>query len=316
MTQSFKPVLRRHPANPILSPANMPFECYAVFNAGAVRFHNQYLLLLRCSMMDGLNRYHTATSDDGVHFTVNPEPIDYPLETLEQYSGCRRGFRHHQFEMRITPMDGTFYLYHAVNMDATGGCCICMARTDDFVHFQSLPYLSVPENRNAALFPEKINGMYCRLERPQNSSGKGSIWVSYSPDLQFWGNSRPLRMPGTFWSRDKAGPGNVPIKTDRGWLTIYHATAKNCSAENYFLGVMLLDLKDPSKVIGFPKQFILAPQQPYECMGQVPNVVFAAGTIENADGTLNVYYGAADTVVGLAQTTIKELLDLCLANPL
>jgi beta-1,4-mannooligosaccharide/beta-1,4-mannosyl-N-acetylglucosamine phosphorylase len=310
-----RPILLRHRENPILSPATMPFECYAVFNAGAIRFQGRYLLLLRVSGMDGINKYHTALSDDGVHFTVNPQPIDYPLDTLEKEFRCRRGFRHHQFEMRITAIDGTYYLYHAVMMDRTGGCCIVMAQTDDFIHFRQLPYLSVPENRNAALFPEKIGGLYARLERPMSAGGRGTIWISYSPDLQFWGRSRPLEMPSLFWSRDKTGPGNVPIKTDRGWLVIYHATAKNASAENYYLGAMLLDLEDPSRTIGYPRQFILAPQEIYECVGQVPNVVFTAGTIVNDDGTLNVYYGGADTVIALAQGNVQELVDLCLANP-
>ena len=311
-----RPLLLRHPGNPILSPKDMPFECYAVFNAGAVRFRGKYLLLLRVSSMEGTNRYHTAISDDGVNFTVNPAPIDYPLDTLEKEFRCARGLRHHQFELRITPLDGTFYFTHGVNMNRTGGCCIVMGKTDDFVKFEQLPYLSVPENRNAALFPEKIGGLYARLERPMSANGHGTTWVSYSPDLVFWGKSRPLEMPYTFWSRDKTGPGAVPIKTKEGWLVIYHATAKNASAENYFLGVMLLDLNDPSRTIGFPREFILAPQELYECVGQVPNVVFTAGAVENGDGTLNIYYGAADTVIALAQANIRDLVDVCLANPL
>jgi len=309
-----QPVLRRYAGNPILSPKDMPFACYAVFNAGAIRFRGKVLLLLRISGMDGLNRYHTAVSDDGIHFSVHPEPIDYPLDALEKHFRCTRGFRHHQFEMRITHIDGTYYLHHGVHMDHTGGCCIVVAKTDDFVHFESLPYLSLPENRNAALFPEKVNGLYARLERPQSVGGGGTIWLTYSPDLVFWGQARPVAMPRLFWSRDKVGPGTVPIRTDEGWLEIYHATARNASAENYFLGVMLLDLEDPSKVIGYPREFLLAPQELYECVGQVPNVVFTAGAVEMDDGTLNVYYGGADTVVALAQTTVRELVDYCLAN--
>ena len=127
----------------------MPFECYAVFNAGAVRFNGQYLLLLRVSGMDRLNYYHVATSADGVNFMVNPEPVDYPLEFMEKHLNIRRGFRHHQFEMRITPLDGWYYLCHAMTVPGHG-CCGVMARTKDFKRIEPLPDITLPENRNLA----------------------------------------------------------------------------------------------------------------------------------------------------------------------
>ena len=305
-------ILTRHPKNPILSPETMPFPCYAVFNAGAVRFEGKYLLLLRVAGRDRLNSYHIATSANGVDFDVNPEPIDYPLEFMETHLGVRRGFRHHQFEMRITPLDGWYYLCHGMN--TVGGCCGVMARTKDFKTVEPLPDITLPENRNLALFPEKINGLYVRLDRPMNGGGGGTIWVTRSPDLRYWGDNQPLKMPATLWGATKSGPGTVPIKTRDGWLVIYHATLKNASAENYCLGVMLLDLADPAKILGFPTEFILAPEKLYECVGQVPNVVFTAGAVENGDGTLNLYYGGADTVMCLATASIQELVELCLEH--
>ncbi len=249
----------------------------------------------------------THLSDDGINFKVNPEPIIYPLREIEKKYGG------HRFDMRITFLEDTYYCYHAIWLSSLG-CSLGLAKTDDFVHFEPLPSVAVPSNRNAILFPEKINGLYARLERPQDVDGSGIIWVSYSPDLIYWGNSKPLDMPNTAWSTQKSGAGAVPIKTSKGWLEIYHATCFTASTENYYLGVMLLDLEDPSKIIAAPQKLILAAEKDYECVGQVPNVVFTGGAIETDDGTLNIYYGGADTRMCLAQTTVDRLVDFCLSK--
>lgn len=285
----------------------MPVECSAVFNAGAVRVGKEIVLLLRIEDFSRQTRFHVARSSDGVHFDVNPQSIDYPMTELETRYGA------HRFDMRITPLDGVYYVCHATWVGKLG-CSIAIASTTDFVTFRSLPSLSVPSNRNAVLFPEKIGGLYARLERPQNIDGTGQIWVSYSPDLCFWGKAQPLNMPYSAWSTQKSGAGCIPIRTDAGWLEIYHATAMTASTENYYLGAMLLDLNDPSRVIAAPSKFILAAEEVYECVGQVPNVVFTGGAVEMDDGTLNIYYGGADTRMCLAQTTVSQLVDFCLRN--
>ena len=297
--------LVRHPKNPILTPAQMPVECSAVFNAGAVRFNGEYLLLLRVEDFARQVNFHVATSRDGVHFNVNPQPIEYPLRPIEQQYGALR------FDMRITPLEGQFYVCHAVWMTGLG-CVIGMARTRDFVKFEPLPGLSVPFNRNAVLFPEKIRGRYARLERPMDEGAR--IWINYSPDLLHWGDAMPLNVPTTVWNWRKCGAGAMPIKTKAGWLEIYHATAKTASSENYYLGLLLLDLNDPSKVVAASKKFILQPEEVYECVGQVPNVVFTCGAMETDDGRLNVYYAGADTRMCLAQTSVPELLSFLKAN--
>jgi beta-1,4-mannooligosaccharide/beta-1,4-mannosyl-N-acetylglucosamine phosphorylase len=299
------PLVRYH-GNPILVPENMPLPCYTVYNSGATMFKGRVLLLLRVEDYAMNSDFFVATSLDGVHFEVCTKPIDYPLSEPEKRYGPS-----HRFDMRITPIDGVYYVFHAAWLGRFG-CCIAQASTRDFVRFQPMPHLSEPSNRNAVLFPEKINGLYARLDRPQVDAG-GGIWISYSSDLEFWGRSMPLNMPDTYWSRAKSGAGAVPIKTDKGWLEIYHACNRNCSTLNYHLGAMLLDLDDPSKVIAAPEAFILAPERDYECVGQVPNVVFSGGAVEMPDGTLNVYYGGADTRMCLAQTTVEELVEYCLA---
>ncbi len=300
-------LLQRYSGNPIISPRDMPFECYSVFNAGAVKFKGEYILLLRTESYARKTSFHVARSRDGINFKVDEEPIYYPLSEVEQM-----GTGVHRFDMRITPLDGTFYVSHAIWLDPWG-CCIGIAQTDDFRTFRQIS-CSVPSNRNAVLFPEKIDGKYVRLERPQDIDGSGQMWVSESPDLVHWGNSRPVILPETNWNRIKSGAGAVPIKTRAGWLEIYHATCMTASTENYHLGVCLLDLAEPHKVIAAPEKFILAAEELYECVGQVPNVVFTSGAVVEPEGEVKIYYGGADTRMCLATVNINELVDFCLKN--
>ncbi|HAU37174.1 MAG TPA: glycosidase [Phycisphaerales bacterium] len=306
-SKAFTPPLRRHGRNPILRPQDMPMECSAVFNCGAVRFGEKVLLLLRVENYRRLTTFHVATSRDGLAFDVCPDPIDYPLRETETQWVANR------FDMRITPLEGTYYVCHASWLGKLG-CGIGIAQTDDFVRFEAVGEISAPSNRNAVLFPRKIGGRYVRLERPQNIDGSGQIWVSRSPDLIHWGDARPLDMPYNGWSHTKTGAGAIPIETPAGWLLVYHATSKTASSENYYLGAMLVDLETPSRVVAAPTRFLLQPEELYECVGQVPNVVFTGGAVEMPDGTLNVYYGGADTRICLAQTTVAELVDFCLAE--
>ncbi len=297
--------LTRHEANPILTADDLPMEASAVFNAGATWFEDRVLLVLRVEDYRRRSRFHVATSADGVRFDVNPEPIDYPLRPLEEECGCVR------FDMRLTRMEDAWYGYHCTWLNGLGST-VALSRTTDFHRFEPVGGVSTVSNRNAVLFPGKIGGRYCRMERPD---GQASVaWVSYSPDLLHWGDPRPLRLPETSWSFAKNGAGTVPIRTPHGWLEIYHAVSHPPAAGNYYLGVCLLDLEDPSKVLAAPDRFILAPLRDYECLGQVPNVVFTSGAVEHPDGRLLVYYGAADQRVALATTTVEDLLAFCRAG--
>jgi len=296
--------VRRFEGNPIITPDMMPFKCYSVFNSGAIMFNGKILLLLRVETDDLISNFYVAESTDGINFTISPNSINYPFtEYEEKYSIDRK----HRFDLRITEIDGKYYVCHAIwtKFGCTGGIAV----TENFVDFQAIGDTSVPTNRNMVIFPEKINGLYARLERP--AGDMTIMWVSYSPDLIFWGKSEPIDIPHYPWNGVKTGAGATPIKTDRGWLLIYHGTSIGCSSENYYLGVALLDLKNPSKILAAPSSFILAAEKEYECIGQSPNVVFTAGAVETVDGTLNIYYCGADTRMCLAQTTVKELLDFC-----
>lgn len=303
--------LTRHAANPIIRPEDVPFECAAVFNSGATMFNGKYLLLLRIEDYKRQMHFHVATSADGVKFDINPEPINYPLHPVEaKHGGALAGKM--RFDPRITKLEDAYYICHAtfvVGLDCLWG----LARTTDFVNFEPL-YTSLPANRNAMLFPEKINGLYARLDRPMLPGEGGGIWLSYSPDLRYWGDHMPVLIPATGWNYTKLGPGAPPIRTPQGWLEIYHGTARNCSVLNYFLGAVLLDLEDPSKVLGHCDRFLLQPEKDYECVGQVPNVVFTCGAVENGDGTLNIYYAGADKYTCLATARTEELVQGCLSH--
>jgi len=297
--------LRRYEGNPILTHFDMPMEASAVFNAGATLFDGKVLLVLRVEDYERRSHFHVARSNDGIHFEVDPQEIQYPLRDVETAAGVIR------FDMRITAMEGTYYCYHCAWLIGLGST-VALARTDDFVHFEPIGGVSTPTNRNALLFPEKINGRYCRLERPEG--GASVMWLGYSPDLIHWGDHQPIRVPETSWNFAKTGAGAVPIRTPYGWLEIYHAVSMPPPAGHYYLGVALLDLEDPSRVLAAPRKFILAPVHDYECRGQVPNVVFTSGAVEFPDGRLYVYYGGADQCVALATTTVEELATFCLEH--
>ena len=232
-----------------------------------------------------------------------------PRQSLGQPSLRRSplgaGFARIRARAAISP---EFYCYHCSWLVGLGST-VALARTTDFVNFEPIGGVSTPHNRNALLFPEKIGGRYCRFERPEGQSA--IMWLSYSPDLLYWGDATPLPLPETSWNFAKTGASAVPIRTEHGWLKIYHAVSDPPSDGNYFLGAMLLDLEDPSQIIAAPRKFILAPVMDYERLGQVPNVVFCSGAVEYQD-KLHVYYGGADQRVCLATTTVDELVEFCL----
>jgi beta-1,4-mannooligosaccharide/beta-1,4-mannosyl-N-acetylglucosamine phosphorylase len=190
-------------------------------------------------------------------------------------------------------------------------------KTEDFKKFEWMGFISETDNRNGVLFPEKINGLYGRLDRPNTGCDTGDIWVSYSPDLIFWGKSECVfrNYEGVRWAWTKIGPGAAPIKTSEGWLTIFHGVRTQCRAHFvYQLGVCLLDLKDPSKVRAMADEAILIPEEQYELVGQTPSVVFTCGAVVEDNGEVKLYYGGADTVQCVATTSLERLIEACYAG--
>ncbi|HUT33428.1 MAG TPA: glycoside hydrolase family 130 protein [Planctomycetota bacterium] len=314
-------IIQRHPTNPVLSARDVPYQATLVFNAGVTKFQGRYVMVFRNDYgtwgeprFEGTN-LGLAFSDDGIRWRVEPKPC-FELKDAE----IQRAY-----DPRLTVLDGRVYMCFAV--DTRHGVRGGIAVTDDFERFEVLS-LSVPDNRNMVLFPERIGGKYVRLERPFPVYSRGGgelfdIWLSDSPDLRYWGNSAlVLATEQVPFANAKIGPAAPPIKTPKGWLTTFHAVdidptrGKNgwepTWKKRYTAGLMLLDLADPRKVVGLCKQPLLAPEAPYEVDGGFRNnVIFPCGTILEDDGEVKLYYGAADTVICLATARLDALLALC-----
>ena len=322
--------MRRHPANPILTRADIPdippllTDATSVFNPGAIQAGGRTVLLLRVQARSRETFTLVAESADGARFEVRPEIVEFQgLDKLNEKI-------YHVYDPRVTRLEGAFYVMFAMDMDA--GCGLGLARTEDLRDFRFLGLVSSGDVRNGVLFPEKVGGRYLRLERPNTARLAGGpatgteIWLAESDDLLRWRPSGPV-MAGRFHYWDESiGSGPPPVKTRRGWLHVYHGVATHfASVHIYQAGVALLDLADPSKLLGRSRGNILEPREPYELAGQVPNVVFPSGmVVEELDAEgfalpaspVRIYYGAADTAVGLALTTVGELLDAASEPPL
>lgn len=285
--------LDRHPANPVLEPIpDHPWEARNVFNCGVLDHDGKVILIYRGQGWDNdISHLGYAESADGVAFTRQPEPVFSP-ETPDEVNGVE--------DPRLTVLDGRIQmLYTAWSPEAIQ---VGRASTTDFRAWQRHGIaFPGPDNKDAALFPRKVNGRYMAFHRIPPS-----MWVAYSDDLITWGDYREIMAPREGCYDDlKLGAGGPPIETERGWLVIYHGVDKNLV---YRLGVALLDLDDPTTVLNRPKAPILSPEEPWELEGDVPNVVFTCGTAER-DGRYLVYYGGADRVIGLATADRSALLE-------
>ncbi len=298
--------VRRYANNPILTARDVPFRVNSIFNAGAVKFNDKYLLLCRVEMPSGASSLVRALSDDGIHFTVDDQPILTPQDHKDFYEYVKWGVE----DPRITLVDGHYYiLYTGYSPNEP---VVMMARTKDFTNFELLGPVSEPVNKDAVLFPQKINGYYWRIDRPLVTRFEGEMWIKRSPDLVHWGNPRCLVHRGrALWESDKIGASTPPIRTDRGWLMLYHGVRIIGTSMIYRQGVLLLDLNDPTKVLGRSLIPVLSPEEEYERSGDVPNVVFSTGWIREADDQIKIYYSGADSNISLAFTTVEDLLEKC-----
>ena len=330
-----------------LAPSHPDFEVVGTFNAGAVRVGDEVVLLVRVAerprsqdpdqvgipyvdlsgerpraavrwvdrrsphirlddprgfVLDGkayistLSHLRLARSRDGLHFTPDPQPTLLPGTPYELYG---------MEDPRITPLDGAYYV--AYTSPSPRGVAVSLIRTEDFCHFQRLGVIFGPENKNVAIFPGRAGGRYVALHRPAaGMMGAPEIWVAYSPDLIHWGDHHRVMgvRPGR-WDGARVGAGAVPIRTRHGWLAIYHGAV----GQRYCLGTALLDLEQPHRLLARSEEPILTPTQPYEREGFFGAVVFSCGAVEMPDGRLLVYYGAGDSTLAVAITSVEELLD-------
>jgi len=301
-----KRIFEKYKYNPIISPKDMPREVLYTFNPGAVKYNDEYILIMDVTTLDDIHRFWLARSKDGYKFNIEPEPVKWPEPDPTHPETCT-------YDPRITKIGDEYIILYASDL-LQNKARIGIVKTKNFIDYERICIGSELGNRNGVLFPEKEKGLYMRFDRPfGNELDPCYMWLSYSPDLIFWGKSEPLTYKGKpFYDGHKMGAGAVPILTEKGWLEIYHTVSSTCNGFIYRLKAMLLDKDDPSRIIGYTKDFLLWPEHDYEMKGRVMNVVFTCNALLEEDGTLKIYYGAADTNIGLATGKMDEIIDACL----
>jgi predicted GH43/DUF377 family glycosyl hydrolase len=304
-----KPIITRYEGNPILTKNDIPYPVQTVHNAGAVKHNGKYIMLFRSHLDTGRSIIGIAESRDGFNFTARPEPFMTPSKESPFAEYEAFGVE----DPRITYLEGSYYITYSAY--SAHGVRIGLAKTQDFESVERVALITQADYRNTVLFPKKINGRYVKLDRPHSDINPWSIWISYSPDLRHWGDSRLIMKPVPYhWDQTKIGPGAPPIRTDKGWLNIYHGVFPTMAGHVYRLGVALHKLDDPAEILGVGDRWILQPEDPWEVVGYVHNVVFTCGAVPEDDGTLKLYWGGADTVMCAGTAVINELVDLCLTN--
>ena len=302
MRKSGPDIVRRWEGNPVITIEDLSFRCSDIRNAGVAKVGGDYLLLVTIQGLEGYYYIYPAFSDDGYHFEVGEEPLMAPSE--------EGPFRVYEelgvMDPRVVQMDGRYYIcYNALSVH---GFRLGLAETEDFRKVRRIGLISEPDTKAGTLFPEKVKGKYARLERPREGN---SIWISYSEDLKYWGWSEVVMTPRAgFWDSDRIGASTPPFKTEHGWLFVYYGVRKTSAGPLYRLGAAILDLEDPSKVVGRTNVPILSPREEYERIGDVPNIVFSCGMVVE-DGQVKLYYGAANSCICVGTTEVEEIIKAC-----
>jgi beta-1,4-mannooligosaccharide/beta-1,4-mannosyl-N-acetylglucosamine phosphorylase len=302
-----KDVVYRYSQNPIIKRDLLPTS-NSIFNSAVVPYNGGFAGVFRCDDRRREMRIHAGFSQDGVNWNLEEHPIQFINETENQTSF------EYAYDPRVCFIEDRYYVtwcngYH--------GPTIGMAYTYDFKEFHQLENTFLPYNRNGVMFPRKINGKYAMLSRPSDTghTSFGDIFYSQSPDLDYWGKHRHVMGTRGWWQSTKIGAGPVPIETTEGWLLFYHGVLTSCNGYVYHFGAALLDLEEPWKVLYRTEPYLMSPQATYECVGDVPNVVFPCAALADSEtGRIAIYYGAADTVTGLAFTQVDELIDFIKHN--
>ena len=297
----------RYSANPII-PRDLIPTSNSIFNSAVVPFRDGFAGVFRCDNKKREMNLHRGLSQDGIHWQLDPDPIqwrcsDPELATFE-----------HRYDPRLLWLEDRYYItwcngYH--------GPTIGIGYTFNFEAFTFLENALLPFNRNGVLFPRRINGKYVMLNRPSDNGHTpfGDIFLSQSPDMIHWGEHRFVMGVKDGWQSTKIGAGPVPIETPEGWLLFYHGVLTSCNGFVYSFGAALLDLEQPWKVVARGASYLLSPQKLYECVGDVPNVAFpCAALLDPPSGRIAIYYGGADTVTALAFAYLDEVLDFVESN--
>ncbi len=328
-----------------VKPSRDDFEVVGVFNAGVARFGDEVILLLRVAerpiskcpevvltavydvaaddiavkefsktdptndfsdprliitpsgtYLTSISHLKLARSKDGINFEIEETPAIAPANDFETF-----GIE----DPRISFIDGTYYVNYVAVCPL--GVTTCLASTKDFRTFERRGVIFCPENKDVAIFPERIEGKYYALHRPTSPLfGRNEVWLAESHDLVCWGNHRHLMgLRQDYWDEKKIGASAVPFKIEQGWIEVYHGADRD---NRYCLGAVLLDSHEPWRVIARSEKPILEPQADYEIEGFFGNVVFSCGLLYE-DGKLKIYYGVADTAICYAELSLEDVIE-------
>ncbi len=300
-------VVWRSSRNPII-PRDLLPRSNSIFNSAVVPYRDGFAGVFRVDDTRRVMNVHAGRSADGVEWRLDAEPIAFRAAD-PRVRELQRTFDH-AYDPRVTWLEDRYYLtwcngYH--------GPTIGVGYTHDFETFHQLENAFLPFNRNGVLFPRRIGDRYAMLSRPSDGghTAFGDVFYSESPDLVHWGRHRHVLAPVPWtWESTKVGAGPTPIETDEGWLVLYHGVLTSCNGFVYSMGAALLDLDEPWRVVARGGDYLLSPQELYEQVGDVPNVVFpSAALVDRAADRVSIYYGGADTVVCLAFAHLSELVE-------
>ncbi|HUW20538.1 MAG TPA: hypothetical protein VMW16_14675 [Sedimentisphaerales bacterium] len=306
-------LFQRHPANPILSVKDWPYDANSVFNAAAAEVDGKTLLLVRVEDFRGISHFTAARSADGVtNWEIDPQPTlrPDPAAHPEELWGIE--------DPRVIWLEELKQWAVTYTAFSRGGPLVSIAITSDFQSFDRLGPVMPPEDKDAAVFPIRFNGRWAMLHRPVAKSPTipANIWISFSPDLKHWGDHQEVihAREGSWWDANKIGLSAPPMQTPEGWVVLYHGVRTTASGSIYRLGLALLDLENPTRVIRRSDEWIFGPKASYEREGDVDDVVFPCGWIRKGD-TVFTYYGAADSCIALATAGVGDLTDFLRSCP-
>ncbi len=292
----------RYDKNPVIG-RNPAKEVARIFNSAVISYQGEFIGVFRGEQTNGIPYIYLGRSRDALSWEFEEEKISFVDEDGKPFMPV------YAYDPRLVQVEDTYYIMWCQDFY---GASIGIAKTKDFQTFTRLENPFLPFNRNAVLFPRKMNGNFVMLSRPSDSGHTpfGDIFVSESPDMVYWGRHRHVMGKSSeWWESVKIGGGAAPIETSEGWLLFYHGVTGTCNGYVYSIGGAILDIDNPSIVKYRCENFLLTPEEWYEERGFVPNVTFPCATLQDSEsGRIAIYYGAADTYVGLAFTTIDDII--------
>ena len=304
-------LFERHPDNPILTADDWPYAVNSVFNPGAAQVNGTTVVLARVEDLTGISHLTVARSANGVDgWSIEPEPL---LASVAGAETEQWGFE----DPRVVFVPELARWVITCTAYGPAGPAVFLATTEDFTSVERHGIIQHPEDKNAALLPQRIDGKWILFHRPRTEFS-GEILLSRSADLTSWSAPEQVLQPraGAWWDSVRIGIGPPPLRTEHGWLIVYHGVKETVSGNIYRVGLALTDLHEPARLLRRLPQWILAPLAPYEREGDVPNTVFPCGLVHDAPSDeIRLYYGAADTSICLATARLDDLLAAVLAAP-